>query len=81
MNAPAALPHWPAMMRRGLAARYCDLSVAEFEREVNEGRLPLPIMLGNSEHWSRRKLDEALDALHGGEGDWRSKVGLDRSAA
>lgn len=74
-------PSWPAMMRRSLAASYCDLSAAEFEREVNEGRLPLPVMLGNSEHWSRRKLDEALDALHGGQGDWRSQLGLNQDAA
>lgn len=71
-----ALPHWPAMMRRQLAARYCDLSVAEFEREVNEGRLPMPIMLGKSEHWSRRKLDESLEALHGGIPDWETRAGL-----
>lgn len=77
----ALLPHWPAAMRRSLAARYCDLSVAEFEREVNEGRLPLPVKLGNSEHWSRRKLDEALEALHSGEVDWRSKLGTNRDAA
>ena len=74
------LPHWPAMMKRTLAARYCDLSVAEFEREVNEGRLPLPIMLGKAEHWSRRKLDEALELLQGGVDDWRSKLGLNNAA-
>jgi hypothetical protein len=68
------------MMRRTMAARYVDLSPAEFEREVNEGRLPLPIMLGRSEHWSRRKLDDALEALHGGVEDWRSKLGLNRAA-
>jgi predicted DNA-binding transcriptional regulator AlpA len=69
------------MMKRRTAAAYCDLSPAEFEREVNEGRLPLPIKLGDSEHWSRRKLDEALDALHGEAGDWRGKLGLKRDAA
>lgn len=74
------LPHWPAMMKRPLAARYCDLSPKEFECEVNEGRLPLPIMLGNSEHWSRRKLDEALEQLHGGAENWRSKLGLNNAA-
>ena len=77
----AAVPYWPAMMKRPTAARYCDLSVAEFEREVNEGRLPLPIMLGNSEHWSRRKLDEALELLYGGAEDWRAKLGLNQDAA
>lgn len=79
--AVSALPSWPMMMKRPLAARYVDLSPAEFEREVNEGRLPLPVKLGDSEHWSRRKLDEALDALHGDAGDWREKLGLKRDAA
>lgn len=76
-----AAPYWPAMLRRTNAAAYCDLSIAEFEREVNAGTLPLPVKLGNSEHWSRRKLDEALEALHGGVSDWREKAGLKRSAA
>lgn len=70
-------PHWPAMMRRSLAARYCDLSVAEFEREIAEGRLPNPVKLGRSEHWSKPKLDEALEKLAGGaDNDWRKKLGL-----
>lgn len=76
MNAPS----WPGMMKRATAAAYCELSVAEFEREVNEGRLPLPVMLGRSEHWSRRRLDEALDRLSGGADDWRSKLGLNHAA-
>jgi predicted DNA-binding transcriptional regulator AlpA len=66
------LPNWPAMMRRPLAARYCDLSVAEFEREVADGRLPMPVRLGNNEHWSRARLDEALERLASGEPDWFS---------
>lgn len=69
-------PYWPAMMRRSLAAAYCDLSVAEFEREVADGRLPGPIMLGSREHWSRTRLDQALDRLHGGGDDWRARLGL-----
>lgn len=75
------LPHWPAMMRRSLAARYCDLTAAQFEREVNEGRLPLPTMLGNDERWSRRRLDDALELLYGGVDDWRAKLGLKQNAA
>lgn len=74
------LPSWPAMMKRAKAAAYCDLSPKEFEREVSEGRLPMPVMLGDSEHWSRRKLDEALELLHGGADDWRSKLGLNNAA-
>jgi predicted DNA-binding transcriptional regulator AlpA len=68
------------MMRRALAARYCDLSIAEFEREIAEGRLPDPVKLGNSERWNKTRLDAALDKLAGGEEDWRTKVGLYNAA-
>jgi predicted DNA-binding transcriptional regulator AlpA len=62
------------MMKRQTAALYCDLSVAEFEREVNSGRLPLPVKLGNSEHWSQVAIDEMLNRLTGDTiPDWRSK--------
>lgn len=74
------LPHWPGMMRRQLAARYCDLSVAEFEREIADGRLPMPVRLGNHEHWSKKRLDEALELLDGGQQDWRTKLGLNHAA-
>lgn len=66
----SALPHWPAMMRRPLAARYCDLSVAEFEREIAAGRLPMPVKLGNHEHWNKRQLDEWLERLATGGVEW-----------
>lgn len=56
-------PDWPKMMKRGTAAMYCDLSQAEFEREVHSGRLPMPVKLGNSEHWSRTDIDEHLSRL------------------
>jgi predicted DNA-binding transcriptional regulator AlpA len=67
-----SLPHWPGMMRRQLAAKYCDLSIAEFEREIADGRLPMPVRLGNNEHWSKAKLDEALELLASGGQDWFS---------
>jgi len=66
------MPHWPAMMRRGLAANYCDLSIAAFEREVMAGNLPHPVMLGGQEHWSKAQLDHALAVLSGdAQKDWR----------
>ena len=37
---PAA---WPAAMRLKVAAAYCDLSPADFEREIIAGRLPMPV--------------------------------------
>lgn len=58
---------WPRMMRKTTAARYCDMSEAAFEREINAGRLPFPITLGNREHWCRNALDKALDRLTGAE--------------
>lgn len=65
-------PGWPRMMRQRTAALYCDLSVAEFEREVASGRLPMPVKLGNSEHWSRVAIDEMLGQLTGETTpDWR----------
>lgn len=67
-------PYWPMMLKRQTAAAYCDLSVAEFEREVAAGRLPFPVKLGNSEHWNRDRLDAALDRLAGN--DWESALGL-----
>jgi hypothetical protein len=74
------LPHWPAAMKRSLAARYCDLSVAEFEREIADGRLPMPVKLGNSEHWSKLQLDKALEKIASGSNDWRTKLGLHDAA-
>lgn len=71
------LPGWPAMLRRDMAADYCSLSVADFEREVNNGRLPTPVILGKHEHWNKAQLDKALDAISGGVGQsWREKCGL-----
>lgn len=72
-----ATPYWPRAMLRGSAARYCELSVADFEREVNDGRLPMPFLLGRHEHWDRFKLDQALEAIAGGaDNDWRRRCGL-----
>lgn len=66
-------PYPPRMMTRARAAHYCDLSEAEFTREVEAGRLPASIMLGSKPHWSRRELDDKLDAMLNGEvEDWRA---------
>lgn len=56
---------WPAMMRREKAAQYCDLSVAEFEREVVRGNLPAPAKLGRKDHWHKESLDRALARIAG----------------
>jgi predicted DNA-binding transcriptional regulator AlpA len=65
------------MMRRETAAMYCDISAAEFEREVASGRLPMPVKLGNHEHWSRQAIDEMLTRLVGDPvPDWRKRSPL-----
>jgi len=72
-------PYPPRMMTRARASHYCDLSEAEFEREVSAGTLPPPIMLGKKPHWSRKDLDERLDLLAGGDTfDWRASSNLYR---
>lgn len=66
-------PYPPRMMTKPRAAHWCDLSTAEFEREVAAGNLPGAIMLGNKPLWSRKDLDEWLDKLASGEAaDWRA---------
>ncbi len=78
----STLPNWPRMMRRQLAALYCDLSVPEFQREVADGRLPMPVTLGNHDRWSKAALDKALADLTGdGEVDWRDGSPLYGDAA
>lgn len=58
------------MMLRPMAADYCQLSVAEFEREIIAGRLPMPVKLGKRDHWSKARLDECLDRLTSDNTDW-----------
>lgn len=67
-----SVPDWPRMLRRDLAAAYCDLSTAGFVREVLNGTLPPSISLDGQEHWSRTAIDEHLDRLTGqAQPDWR----------
>lgn len=73
-------PYWPAMMLRKTAAAYCELSEAALDREVSDGRLPPPIILGGKLHWHRAKIDAALERL-AGTGDWRAKTKLYGNAA
>lgn len=70
-------PDWPRMMRKSTAAAYCDLASTDFEREVNKGNLPLPVMLGGGERWSKVLLDEYLERLTGEKvPDWRARSNL-----
>lgn len=73
-----ALPDWPRMLPRALAAAYCGLTTAGLEREVAAGRLPMPVQLDGEPHWCRRALDTSLDCLTTGRiTDWR-QAGRDR---
>lgn len=69
------LPYWPAMMLRKTAAAYLDMPETAFEREVISGRLPMPILFGGKERWSREQIDVYLSNLTDG-GDWRATSNL-----
>ncbi len=56
-------PDWPEMMRRRNAAAYLDLTESAFIREVYRNTLPMPIVLGGRESWSRQGIDRALAGL------------------
>lgn len=76
------IPHWPGLMKRNLAAKYCDMSVAEFEREVGD-RLPLPVTIGGCDRWAKAQLDKAIATITGDTAtDWRkgSPLYSDRAA-
>lgn len=68
---------WPRMMLRATAAAYCDMPIAEFERGVAAGTLPLPFKVVDRQRWSRVALDEAFERLAGERADdWRAKSKL-----
>ncbi|MDT9598547.1 helix-turn-helix transcriptional regulator [Sphingosinicella rhizophila] len=72
------LPSWPRVMRRATAAAYLDMSIAEFERGVALGTLPMPVKIVSRERWSRTAIDAALERLEGGPplDDWRARSPL-----
>jgi predicted DNA-binding transcriptional regulator AlpA len=72
-------PFWPRMMKRATACAYLDLTAAELEREIAEGRLPHPVKLGNGLHWSRAEIDTYMERLTGEAEqvpDWRKETKL-----
>ena len=74
----AQLPSWPRMLKRASVCAYLEISAAELEREIIAGRLPHPVMLGNSLHWSRADIDTHMERLAGeaSEDDWRKNTKL-----
>lgn len=69
------IPDWPRIMTRRTASLYCDMSEVEFEREVSNGRFPIPIEIGGQPRWSRVQIDASLDRMTGDRvPDWRKKA-------
>jgi len=69
--------------RRGLsrveAALYVGVSPSLFDEMVKDGRMPKPRRINSRTVWDKRQLDEAFDALPGGENsgdeeDWNVAV-------
>lgn len=56
-------PDWPELMRQRTAAAYLDLSESTFIREVYRGTLPLPIVPGGRQSWSREQINAAVARL------------------
>ncbi|KFD27099.1 MULTISPECIES: helix-turn-helix transcriptional regulator [Sphingobium] len=72
-------PFWPRMLKKASVCAYLELSAAEIEREIAGGRLPHPVVLGNSLHWSRAEIDAYLERLTGetdAPDDWRKGTKL-----
>ena len=66
------IPDWPRLMKKATLARYLDITPTEVEREVAAGRLPFPIKLGSSDHWSRAAVDGMIETIAGENlDDWR----------
>ena len=72
--------------RRGLsrveAAMYVGVSPSLFDEMVKDGRMPHPRRINSRTVWDKRQLDEAFDALPGGENSGgRRKTGRWRMSA
>lgn len=53
------------MMRRELAALYCDLPLPDFDRAVATGELPPPERVVGRERWFREAIDQRIGRLAG----------------
>ncbi|GLT02275.1 hypothetical protein GCM10007897_36810 [Sphingobium jiangsuense] len=66
------IPDWPRLMSKATLARYLDITPTELEREVMQGRLPMPVKVGSRDHWSRSAVDASVETLTGERlDDWR----------
>lgn len=61
----------PSLAPRGLsrvqAAAYVGVSPSTFDKMLADGMMPAPRRYGVRTIWDRRQLDEAFDALPGGD--------------
>ena len=61
----ALMPDWPARMGEDLAALYLGISTGTLRERVKDGLYPAPVRDGGRILWSRRQLDEYVDAQFG----------------
>lgn len=62
MTDRSALPGWPMMLRRELAAAYVGMSARTFDDAVSDGLIPRPIpLVGTVKAWHRADLDAWLE--------------------
>ncbi len=62
MRGRAALPYWPRVLRRELAAAYVGICAGTLDIEVREGRAPPPVALTKTvKGWDRDDLDRWID--------------------
>ena len=76
------LPDWPRLMKKATLAAYLDMTGTDIEREVIAGRLPQPVDIGGTLHWSRVAVDASIENLTGeAVDDWRKGQPLYGKAA
>lgn len=64
MTRDGALPGWPMMLRREMAATYCGMSPSTFDTEVKAGRIPGPVQTTESlKAWRRADLEIWAEGL------------------
>jgi predicted DNA-binding transcriptional regulator AlpA len=64
---PPSLP--PRGLSRSEAAAYLGISASLFDELVKDGRMPPPKRINSRTVWDRKRLDEAFEALPGGDSD------------
>ena len=72
---------WPVLMKRKTAAQCCDMTLAEFDKAVFDGELPMPILVAGKQHWAFCEIERRLAIMTGEtEKDWRENAPLYNAA-